>query len=70
MAKQITQETFDAAVKENIDDFEMTPEEAIEDAVKQFEAQVQKLPFFQSTIYLNISYLCCHIVSSIALFLL
>jgi hypothetical protein len=40
MAKRITQETFDAVVKENIDDFEMDEEEAMEDAVKQFESQV------------------------------
>jgi len=40
MAKIISQETFDSVVKENIDDFEMTEEEAISDAVKQFEAQV------------------------------
>ena len=40
MAKQISQETFDTAVKENIEDFEMTPQEALDDAVSQFEAQV------------------------------
>ena len=40
MAKQISQETFDAVVRENIDQFEMPAEEAINDAVKQFEAQV------------------------------
>ena len=40
MAKQISQETFDAAVKENIDEFEMEAEEALNDAVQQFEAQV------------------------------
>ncbi|EDV26595.1 Armadillo repeat-containing protein 6 [Trichoplax sp. H2] len=37
--KRITQETFDAVVKENIDDFEMDAEEAVEDAIKQFESQ-------------------------------
>lgn len=40
MAKVITQETFDEVVKENIVDFSMTPEEAKEETVKQFEAQV------------------------------
>ena len=40
MAKQITQETFDGVVKENIEEFDMSPEEAIADAVSQFEAQV------------------------------
>ena len=44
MAKQITQETFDAAVKENITEFEMEVEEAITDAVQQFEAQVPHNP--------------------------
>eukprot|EP00163_Fabomonas_tropica_P029543 TRINITY_DN6364_c0_g1_i1.p1 TRINITY_DN6364_c0_g1~~TRINITY_DN6364_c0_g1_i1.p1 ORF type:complete len:490 (+),score=104.01 TRINITY_DN6364_c0_g1_i1:56-1525(+) len=37
--KRITQDTFDSVVKENIDDFDMTPEEAIADAVSQFESQ-------------------------------
>ena len=41
MAKIITQETFDAVVKENVDDFEMEVEEALEDAVKQFQTQVR-----------------------------
>ena len=40
MAKQISQDTFDVAVKENIAEFEMDPEEALNDAVHQFEAQV------------------------------
>lgn len=39
MAKQITQETFDDVVKENIEEFEMSVEEAIADAVQQFESQ-------------------------------
>lgn len=40
MAKQITQQTFDNVVKENIEEFDMTPEEAVQDAVQQFEIQV------------------------------
>ena len=40
MAKQISQETFDAVVKENMEEFDMSAEEAIQDAVSQFEAQV------------------------------
>jgi hypothetical protein len=40
MKVQITQETFDAAVAENIELLEMSPEEAVAEAVKQFEAQV------------------------------
>lgn len=40
MSKKISQQTFDDVVKENMEEFDMTPEEAIEDAVKQFESQV------------------------------
>ena len=40
MVKVISQETFDAVVQENIDDFEMSKEEAIQDAISQFESQV------------------------------
>lgn len=39
MAKRISQDTFDAVVKENVEEFEMSPEEAAEDAIKQFESQ-------------------------------
>ncbi|XP_046434464.1 armadillo repeat-containing protein 6 homolog [Neodiprion fabricii] len=39
MARVITQETYDEVVKENIEEFSMTAEEAIDDAIKQFEAQ-------------------------------
>ena len=46
MARQITQETFDAAVLENIELLEMSPEDALLEAVQQFEAQV--LTLFQS----------------------
>uniref|UniRef100_A0A8C8YH29 Armadillo repeat-containing protein 6 n=1 Tax=Prolemur simus TaxID=1328070 RepID=A0A8C8YH29_PROSS len=35
----ITQETFDAAVLENIEEFAMGPEEAVKEAVEQFESQ-------------------------------
>ncbi|XP_036096993.1 armadillo repeat-containing protein 6 isoform X1 [Molossus molossus] len=38
-SKRITQETFDAAVHENIKEFEMGPEEAVKEAVEQFESQ-------------------------------
>lgn len=40
MAKQIMQETFDAVVQENIEVFEMSEEEAVAEAIQQFEAQV------------------------------
>uniref|UniRef100_A0A8C9UF40 Armadillo repeat containing 6 n=1 Tax=Serinus canaria TaxID=9135 RepID=A0A8C9UF40_SERCA len=38
-SKQIAQETFDDAVQENITEFEMEPEEAVREAVLQFESQ-------------------------------
>lgn len=38
-SKRITQETFDAAVRENIEEFEMVAEEAVREAVEQFESQ-------------------------------
>ncbi|KOC68226.1 Armadillo repeat-containing protein 6 like protein [Habropoda laboriosa] len=39
MVRVISQETYDEVVNENMEQFSMSPEEAIEDAVKQFEAQ-------------------------------
>lgn len=39
MAKVISQETFDDAVRENVIEFEMSVAEAKEETVKQFEAQ-------------------------------
>jgi len=48
---RITQESFDAVVQENIDEFDMAPDEALEDAVAQFTSQgvnlsniVQRVP--------------------------
>ncbi len=38
--KRISQETFDAAVKENVDDFGLSIEDAIKDSIKEFELQV------------------------------
>lgn len=52
MAKAISQDTFNEVVKENIEEFDMTEDEAVQDAVKQFEAQVG-LPIF-SRISLNL----------------
>ncbi|XP_077369859.1 armadillo repeat-containing protein 6 [Festucalex cinctus] len=37
--RRITQETFDAAVRENVDEFEMDPDEALREAVEQFQSQ-------------------------------
>lgn len=36
---RISQETFDEVVKENVEDLEMDPEEALADAIQQFETQ-------------------------------
>ena len=38
--KRIVQATFDGVVRENIEDLEMEPAEAIADAIDQFTAQV------------------------------
>jgi hypothetical protein len=37
--RQISQETFDECVRENVDEFDMSAEEAVADAVQQFESQ-------------------------------
>lgn len=40
MARQITQKTFDDVVQENMTEFDMDVEEAMQDAIHQFESQV------------------------------
>ncbi|XP_028906338.1 armadillo repeat-containing protein 6 isoform X2 [Ornithorhynchus anatinus] len=37
--RRITQETFDGVVRENITEFEMDPDEALKEAIEQFESQ-------------------------------
>lgn len=37
----LAQETFDAAVQENIDEFGMEPDEAVKSAVEEFQMQVR-----------------------------
>lgn len=37
--RRITQETFDAVVRENIEDFDMDSEDALREAIEQFESQ-------------------------------
>ena len=52
MVRVITQETFDAVVKENIEEFGLEKEEAIKEAIAQFESQVLMLIIiFTSTDY-------------------
>lgn len=41
MAKVVSQETFDSVVLENVVEFDMDIEDAIKDAVKEFESQVR-----------------------------
>lgn len=43
MAHRVTQETFDAAVEENVSTFDYTLEEAIENTVSEFEMQVNTI---------------------------
>lgn len=43
MVLEISQDTFNDAVQENIEILGLSEEEAIEEAVKQFEAQVTTL---------------------------
>lgn len=38
----ITQQTFDDVVRENMAEFEMSAEEAVNDAKEQFQSQVRK----------------------------
>lgn len=52
MVLVITQETFDNAVKENIEDLGMEPEEALQEAVTQFETQVYTHKFRNSRLKL------------------
>ena len=46
MVRVISQETFDAVVKENMEEFEMSREEAIKEAIEQFQTQVKRYLFF------------------------
>lgn len=39
MARKISQETFDDVVKENVEEFDMDPKDALEDAINQFKKQ-------------------------------
>lgn len=53
MVRVISQETYDEVVNENIEQFSMTPKEAIEDAIKQFEAQGVDLSNIMKDLALN-----------------
>ena len=40
--KRIVQSTFDDIVRENIEELDLEPEEAVSDAIEQFKAQVRE----------------------------
>lgn len=46
---RISQETFDAAVQENIEEFDMGKEEALKDAIQQFQSQGVSLQYLDLT---------------------
>lgn len=62
MVRVITQETYDDVVKENMNDFDMTPQEAIADAILQFEAQGVNLCNIIKDLALNVNN--THLVSA------
>ena len=51
MSKKISQNTFDDVVRENILEFEMEVQEAMTDAVEQFNAQVCYIHIFVLIFY-------------------
>jgi hypothetical protein len=46
---RISQQTFDDVVRENKDDFDMSDEEALADAISQFEKQGVDLSYIDKT---------------------
>jgi histone H3/H4 len=52
MSKHISQDTFDDVVRENIEEFEMSAQEALAEAVQQFEAQVSLVNKEMNDLYL------------------
>lgn len=46
MSRTITQETFNEAVRENVDLLGISFEEALEETIKQFSAQVVDMKFY------------------------
>ncbi len=59
MAKRmIAQETFDAVVRENLEEFDMEDSEALKEAIEQFESQgelLKKIFMKNPLVYFNIS---------------
>ena len=50
MVRVVSQKVYDEVVKEYIEEFSMCPEEAIAEAIKEFEAQV-RLIFLYADLY-------------------
>lgn len=63
MVRVITQETYDEVVKENIEEFDMSPEDAVQEAVAQFQAQVCIKIFLRLFIFFFNTYRDIYIVS-------
>ena len=57
MVKVISQETFDAVVKENVEEFGLENDEAVKEAIAQFESQVFSVFFFKLQLLKKISIL-------------
>lgn len=61
--RRITQETFDAVVTENIEDFDMDSEDALREAIEQFESQGSLAKMLNLRIVLRLS--CSYFVNTI-----
>ena len=55
MVKVVTQETFDEYVRENMEEFDMSKEEAIQEAKDQLLTQVRNEKYVINTLGLNAS---------------
>ena len=57
MVKVVTQETFDEYVRENMEEFDMSKEEAIQEAKDQLLTQVSNEKYVINTLRLNASFI-------------
>ena len=55
MVKVVTQETFDEYVRQNMEEFDMSKEEAIQEAKDQLLTQVRNEKYVMNTLGLNAS---------------
>lgn len=56
MVKVISQETYDAVVKENMEEFGLSLDEARKDAIEQFQSQV--IDFWLQFLYCDLMKTC------------